>query len=346
MLFSVSIGSSGEGNERYFLYIPFTVSPGRKISQINFEEKIELDKYEIGFEKTKYLYAITIGSFSTQDEACNFYRKIKSAFFWVSLKHLIGLNSPTELDEVRLNENPTPISDKSMLKGITDYAGWKTIDGNYDSDKCIIRPEHKRLVRWEGGKVSVTAGLGVSNFIETLKEAISFSNPENILNNPKLQLGIELYSSFFFEQSSEAKFIRLVTVLEALTPSEKTTDLSINALNQIKQKTKFLRDKNKPNSVEYNEINHLLSRIGQLKYKSINRSLRDFITKILKKNPSLGNEPEILNKLKDLYNLRSKLLHEGIADKQSIENGSQFLLDFIPKLLQFLYIENTNNTKI
>ena len=53
MIFSVSIGSSGKGDERYLLYIPFTVSPGREISNIDFEEKIALDKYEIGFEKAK-----------------------------------------------------------------------------------------------------------------------------------------------------------------------------------------------------------------------------------------------------------------------------------------------------
>jgi hypothetical protein len=346
MIFSVSIGSSGKGDERYLLYIPFTVSPGRKISNINFEEKIALDKYEIGFEKTKYPYAVTISSFPTKDEACSFYRKIKSAFFWVSLKHLIGLNSPSELTDISLNEIPIPISDKSMLKGIADYAGWKTIDGNYDSDKCIIRPEHKRLVRWEGGQVSVTAGLGVSNFINTIKEAISFSYPENILNNHKLQLAIELYSSFFFEQSSEAKFIRLVTVLEALTPDEKVTEFSISVLNQIKQKTKFMRNQYKADSDDYNEINQLLSRIGQLKYKSIGRSLNDFIATIFKNDSSLGKETEILSKLKNLYNLRSKLLHEGVADEQSIENGLQFLMDFVPKLLQFLYIDNTNNTKI
>ena len=346
MIFSVSIGSSGKGDERYLLYIPFTVSPGREISNIDFEEKIALDKYEIGFEKVKYLYVVTIGTFITKDEAYNFYFRIKSAFLWVSLKHIIGLNSPTELTDVILNDNPTPISDKSMLKGIADYAGWKTIDGNYDSDKCIIRPDHKRLVRWETGKVSVTAGLGVNTFVETIKEAISFPCPENILNSPKLRLAIELYSSFFFEQSREAKFIRLVTVLEALTPDDKVSDLSMNLLNQLKQETKSLRNQYRTDSEEYHETNRLLSRIGNLKYESIGRSLLNYISNAIKEDPSLGIETEILDKLKNLYNIRSKLLHEGVMDRQSIENGLQFLMDFVPKLLQSLYIGKTRSTKI
>ncbi len=34
--------------------------------------------------------------------------------------------------------------------------GWEATDGNYDADKAVIRPEAKRLLRWEMGGVIVT----------------------------------------------------------------------------------------------------------------------------------------------------------------------------------------------
>jgi hypothetical protein len=101
----MSIGSSGDGGdggERYLLYIPFSLSPGRELSNLDIDHKYTIytiDGCEIRFEKNQNYYAITVGPFQTEDQAKLYYPKIKSALLWISLKYLIGIRyygaSPT-----------------------------------------------------------------------------------------------------------------------------------------------------------------------------------------------------------------------------------------------------------
>ncbi len=337
MIFAISIGSSGHGDERYILYIPFSVSPGREISKIDIGKNFSIDGYEIGFEKPENFYALTIGSFASEEEAQKYFPKLKSAILWVSLKYMIGLSMPNELGAVTLMDAPKPVPEKGPIRNIAEIAGWNAIDGYYDADKSIVRPEHKRLTRWETGTATVIASLGSDNFVECLKQALSFSNPEKVLTDSKLKLAIELYSSFFFEQSTNAKFIRLVTVLEALTPNYSMPESCKQVVDEVKNYIKSKRNEHDSNASEWKELESLLSRVGQLKKTSIGMSVRTYISGLIDDNPKLGDKEEVINKLKELYNHRSKLLHEGETDSLAVQEGLQFLTDFIPKLLEFLY---------
>jgi len=333
----MSIGSSGKGDERYLLYIPFTFSPGRELSNIDVDKKYNAGGCEIGFEKNQYYYALTIGHFQTEEQAKLYYPKIKSALLWISLKYLIGISTPAELTPVSIMGASTPVPVKGPIKEVAEVVGWNTTEGHYDADKSVVRPDHKKLIRWEMGRPTVTAGLGANNFIESIKEALNFPNPENIQIDSKLQLAIELYSSFFFEQSHEAKFIKLVTVLEALIPDYLAEEPAKSLSHEINDLIKQKRNEYSKESDDWKELNLLLCRAGQLKYQSIGRSLRTYISGIIEENPTLGQNEEVTNKLKDLYNIRSKLLHEGIGDNDEIKNGLSFLNTFVPKLLETLY---------
>lgn len=333
----MSIGSSGKGDERYLLYIPFTFSPGRELSNVDIDKNQNIDGHEIGFEKNQNYYALTFGPFKTEEQANSYYPKIKSALLWVSLKYLIGISTPSKLTAVSIMDAPTPIPDKGPIKEIADVVGWDATEGHYDADKSVARPDHKKLIRWEMGQANVIAGLGANNFIACIREALSFPNPENIQIDSKLQLAIELYSSYFFEQSHEAKFIKLVTVLEALVPEYLTEEPANSLAQEINNLIKAKRNEYSKESDEWKELDQFLSRAGQLKCLSIGRSLRIYIGGVIKEHPTLGENEDVMSKLKDLYNIRSKLLHEGTGDHEEIKDGVNFLNNFVPKLLETLY---------
>ena len=319
------------------MYIPFSISPGREISNIDLKHRIKIGDYEVGFEKLENYYALTIGPFASEEQATQYFPKIKSALLWVSLKYMIGFSFSSELSDIKLMDAPKLIPEKGPVKDIAKFTGWDATDGYYDADKSVIRPDHKRLTRWETGSATVITGLGANNFVQGIAEAISFPHLEKIQGDSKLQLAIELYSSFFFEQSTEAKFIKLVTVLEALTPGYNALGVSESAINDAKNNIKAQRNQHKQDSEEWKELDQLLSRLGQLKQKSIGVSLRIYVSKVIDENPALGEKSDVINKLKDLYNHRSKLLHEGSSDKNAIQEGLHFLTGFVPRLLEVLY---------
>lgn len=54
-------------------------------------------------------------------------------------------------------------------------------------------------------------------------------------------------------------------------------------------------------------------------------------------NPDLGDQKTISKRVSDIYDIRSNLLHDGIADYEKIKKELHFLKEFIPNLLEYLY---------
>lgn len=162
----------------------------------------------------------------------------------------------------------------------------------------------------------------------------------------KLQLAISLYSASHYEVSDNAKFITLVNVLEALKKQEEIPDATKEVLKSAKLLIKEKRDLCKKNSEEWIELEHLISRTGQLKKQSVKKSIKKFISEIIKENIELGDQKETSKKISDIYDLRSKLLHDSIADYEKIKKELHFLIGFIPKLLEYLYQKEAGHSRL
>ena len=338
MLFAISIGSDGSGPERFVLYVPFSVPPGRQISPIDTSTAYKIAGYDVHLEKLTYFYALTIGPFDTEEAARQFFPKLRSSLLWVSLKYKVGISYPRSITDVTLTETPTPVPEKVIVKQLADKVGWDITEGYYDADKAVVRPEAKKLVRWETGRPTVIAGIGANNFAECIEEAMSFAVPENVIRHEKLQLAIDLYSAFFFELSYKAQFITLVTVLEALAPESEVPDIAKEELDSTKLLVKETRNRFSRDSREWNDLEHLVSRIGNLKKQAIGTVMREYISGIVLEHPDLGDPQEVSDRLRDIYKHRSLLLHEGDADEEAIKEGLRFLTGFVPQLLERLYV--------
>lgn len=336
MLFAFSKGSNGNGSDRFVLYIPFTIPPGRKIDFPKKEIKKDIKGYSICLEKLTYIYSITIGPFNTIDEAYQFFPKLCSSLLWTSLKLEAGIIYPKLINEVHLENNLIPVHEDSHI------VGWSSIDGHYDAEKAVVRPDAKKLIRTEMGRPTIICGISASKFVEYISEAILFKSPENIIKDKKLQLAIALYASYHYELSDNAKFITLVTVLEALKPQEEISDIAKEALASAKSVIKEKQKSYKKDSKEWRELENLASRVGGLKKQSIGAQIRNYIYGVVQENQELGDPVCVINKIKGLYDLRSNLLHEGMADNEKIKEAHQFLVGFIPKILEWLYRKEAN----
>ena len=188
MIYAFSVGSNGSGPDRFGLYVPFIMSPGREISSIDKEIKHDIKGYKVSLEKLTNFYAITVGDFNSIDEAHRFFPKLCSSLLWASLKFKAGISYPKVITEINLEDNPTPIHKDSNFRIVTDAVGWNELEGHYDADKAVVRPEAKKLVKLEMGRPTVIIAINTDNFFKAISEAISFKVPENVVNDEKLQL--------------------------------------------------------------------------------------------------------------------------------------------------------------
>lgn len=335
MLFSCSIGSKGiEVDKTFSIYVPLVFSNGNEI-------KIEEGKFE-GFlnghrcilEKHNYLYSLKVEGFASREDSIDFIDRLKVAISWFILKRTTGVRFPDQISEVKLYESPIVVSDESDLKGVFNHAGWSETDGDYNADQLVIIQEEKRLTRWETGKAVVKLSYKPSGIIADIDECLSFETIDELLTNKKLRVAIDLFSAYKFENTTTGRFVKLVTVLEALLPEEEVSPNANEALSAAKTAIKSYRQSLKKTGENIDDIEHLLSRFGQLKYKSIGANLVEYIKEVLEKSPDLGDPSEIIPKIREIYSARSTLLHTGEYDEQLVADYVSVLAALVPGILK------------
>jgi len=339
MMFSCSIGSKGqEENKTFSIYMPMVLSGG---NDINLDENAfegTLNGYKCVLEKHHYIYSLKVEGFNSEIECDDFIEKLKAAIFWFSLKRTVGVKIPDTINEVKLYETRIIISEESSLKSVTDRVGWSVVDGDYNADQLVIIQENKKLTRWETGKVNALLSYNPSSVLDDINEGFCFENIEELIFNKKLRLAVELFSAFKFEITTTGKFVKLVTVLEALLPDSQIGDESIQALRLAKKSVKDYRNKLKKSGEDVQEIELLLSRIGNLKSKSIGASLREYLLSLLEKYPHLGKSDVVIPKVNEIYSARSILLHTGEQDEKLLENYVSVLAELVPEILKANFI--------
>jgi hypothetical protein len=97
----------------------------------------------------------------------------------------------------------------------------------------VIIPEHKKLIREMMGRPTLIIGIGFANLVEALEEGLRYEKPDNVLTNRKLRLALEVYASSFFESSESARFLTLMTVLEALAEPALRPGLIIDCVDGL-----------------------------------------------------------------------------------------------------------------
>lgn len=339
MFASLSPGSSGNGPDRYLASIPFVLAPGSELQLTKEATRHIAGGVRINLEKLQLRYCASHGPFTDEAQAEAGMQRLSAALLWAALELNIGLQYPTERGFVQLCEVPIPIPDTEPMAYIGRTAGWEAIDGFFDADCPVVKPEHKRLVRFEGGRATITAGLAPESFMDKLTEALAFPNLLDIAANDKLRLAIEIFTGHRFEISDQTRFIALVTALEALTPAVSIPPAAMAVHAQAHSAMVQARDASGPGTPEREAINRLLSRLGMLKKESIGSSMNQFAATIAAQHPELGFYDEIREALRQAYEVRSRLLHDGKVDPTVLSVRLQFLGMFVPRLLRALFIQ-------
>jgi hypothetical protein len=337
MLFAISRGSDGSGAERYVVYVPFTLAPGASLGALERPAVSSGPGYQLTLEKLQYLYALSLGPFASLEEASSYIGKARASLLWLSLKFNCGVSYPKALSDVNLLDQPISHPRTGTTAELASAWGWSATDGHYDADQAVVRPDHKRLMRWEMGQVSVTVGISIDNFLTSIHQAFSFPSLEQVIEDAKLKLAIEVYAAYRFELSENAQLITLVTALEALLPDTDIPTHAHAALLRGKEAIGAARDAHSKDSPEWREVNHLLSRLGNLQREAIGTGLCKYASNVASRHAELGNAQDNAEKLQVAYDVRSTLLHKGRATDVSQSLG--FLREFVPRLLEALYRE-------
>lgn len=292
-------------------------------------------------EKLQLLHSLTLGPFPTEREADTGLDTVAAALLWASLALGVGIQYAHVRKQATIFDAPQPVSDSEQMGFIRNVRGWEATDGHYEAEHAIARPDHKRLIRWEMGRATITVGISSENFIGCIEQALLFPNLRAVIADDKLKLSIELYASYRFELSESAQFIALVTALEALLPDFDIAPTAMVVVSDAKELVRKARDQQPRASQEWIELDRMLSRVSTLRHEAIGTSMRRFAESVILRNPELGDATAIASSLREAYSARSRLLHDGIAIQSSIKAHLTFLCEFVPRLLRVLFEETS-----
>lgn len=337
MVFSVGIGSAGEGGPSYLLRLPFILLPGRRLKLAE-SSRFELLGRTCEISEEPNQYVLTATGFESEDAAANFLPKICAGLIWFGLKHSVGLRFSPEATPVNLFDNPKSIAEDSMVSPIASKAGWHEYDGHYDSDKTVIRPDHKRLFVFRAGSVTARLDTPVSILSSAMFEGMSFSRAEQVLCAPKLRLASEVYLSSHFESTPTASFLSRITTLEILATEASAVEPVGTMVDRFIGEAKDARERVEDPAVQ-SEFDSLISRLANLRNRSIKSQLRRLVEETLRTDAEITDSTAVSREISDLYDLRSILVHSGEADAERIRKANSRLNEVVPRVLKALFKE-------
>lgn len=331
-MFIFQAGSKGIAVQQYSLYIPFKLSPGANISFI-----LPRPSYispEIWIEELPYgRLSLRAGYFCSKEAAVEYGHKLLRALYLAAINKNFGVDIINTFNDVSIfDERPIDESFREVARSVN----WSSIEGWYDAHEAYVIPEHKRLIRWNLMPDNPPSSfLSLEDEFSTLLGNLMSDSIEKI--PPKLKIAIELFSSSHFEINKEVILIRLISIIEILSPKIKPDPYQIRIFKQMQRRiNKSHRSKN--HERWKNAAKLVLEKIGRQKHEeSISRCVRIFVGEMAEKY-NLGKKRDSTNSIHKAYNIRSRILHEGTAKikPNEIDESLDFLKNYVPSLLKAL----------
>lgn len=175
------------------------------------------------------------------------------------------------------------------------------------------------------GRGTLTVETSQNTFLELFEQG--FNLPK--IESPRTQSALEIFKAAGFEHSLNARFLLYITVLEILA-QELQCKWNSNERELI---TRFV------NEVKGHKA--LAERLNQLKKFSISSCLKKLIEKTyihLGENP--GNIQETVDIVMNLYNFRSRFVHDGELTLDGSPEGSFSRLQRITQRVLVACLEN------
>lgn len=168
---------------------------------------------------------------------------------------------------------------------------------DYQTSLIYDRTQHGGTI----GGVSAQLHLKMNScrLVELVNEIFS---DENIEVEEKLLVSMELFTSARLETSDRAKFVGLVSALEPLAQPEHYANQELEKL--VNSFVKQLTDTSIPDKIKRS----VEGRIRDLKKESISQAMQRIVQE------SIPANEKAVSMIKDAYNIRSTILHEGSTD--------------------------------
>jgi len=301
----------------YTLRFPFLLTNNTSINNLEKTITREFEGLTITLEFNKPYYVLIIEGFKSELEAKAYKNNLRIGLNWTALNCNFGFEDELEFGKIQFPSDPYKAAEV-----------WKTQFGLDKGERidCIINgnmpsvyPSKSTISIMTGGTASIVIGKNPDSILDNLIEGLAISNSIDDIDI-KLKIAIDIYNGHFFEQSSQAKFLSLIMALESIAPQHqkhKTVQSLIDAwITDLNQKLEIIEK----DSEEHHSLDSLEKEINFRKEASLRSRIRSLVLETLNGNNS-DLAADFAKKAVKLYDIRSKLIHEGVIDAKTLEKA-------------------------
>jgi hypothetical protein len=290
----------------YILRFPFRLAPGQEFSRLDQPYDAECLGLSLRLGSQSGLYFFSVGEFPDEEAGTRFIPKLWAGLMWALLNQGVSPIGELSLQNIRYTEDPFAAGEN-----VSRSLGLKIdkLDGILDGASPAVYGSDKVVKVMTGQNVTLVQGFAPDRTVAFINEALSLPRPEAVLSNMKLKVALDLYNAFFREASTNARFLTLNMVLEALVPSELKHQSALDAIDRWIGEIKELLKAVDPESEEWAAYESLIREVGFRREKSIRSSIRSLVRLRLGRSDP---EAEALSReAVRLYDVRSRLVHDG-----------------------------------
>jgi hypothetical protein len=241
----------------------------------------------------------------------------------LEVPYIVRIKPAKETENGRTNQKLTAIAEGFSTAGEAEQAGlrlslaimWSAVSRKWPLKLDYHTPQPCMIFdRTQTGglgiscSASITIGSGAGQVTNLINEVLS----KNLPFNPNLLISMELFTSARLESTERAKFIGLVSSLEPLAAVTGYNNEDIDKLV-----SSFIQDLRKISSIPEKTNKSIETRANALKGESIAQAITRFVGKYFE------DGSEAIEIVKEAYNIRSKILHEGSFDADLDEKSDK-----------------------
>jgi hypothetical protein len=191
---------------------------------------------------------------------------------------------------------------------------------NYHTPQpCMVYDRSKN----EGGGFRISGSMTISltaqanKIAELINEVLSKTDEID----PRLLISMELFASARLESTERAKFIGLVSSLEPLATKQPYNITQVENLV-----SSFIEQLNKIDNLPDNIKNSIAGRAKSLNNESISQAIARYVQSYF------PDQPNLIKFVKETYDIRSSILHDGTFDADLEERGRD-----IEDIIRYIY---------
>ncbi|MDH4087739.1 MAG: HEPN domain-containing protein [Nitrospira sp.] len=278
---------------------------------------------------------MTVQGFPSEQEGRDYLSRVWAGLMWLLLSRELSTTSALEPQPVAYAEDPNKAAENLSKSFGLPIDG--PVDGLIDGSRPAVYPTSKRLRTITGGEVSVKITTPRASVLAALAEGSSFPRSAQLIRDDKLRVAFELYGAYFTESSSNARFLTLVMSLEALAIGTARPTLVLELLDGWKKQVEQIMSEGQLSTDEVASLESLNRELLFRREDSIRRQIFNLVLSTFQSANDTDAE-KLAHRAKSLYDLRSKLVHEGKLPEKTLTMAVSDAKALVQRLLRVKYL--------